>query len=126
MVVGNNRGSRDHKPTEFRLNGRIKASLKLRFFISKGGNDKLGEIKPCAHEGRGEIKFKSNVQNPKLVFQVSWTANCWEYVRISDLKIDFPYQILSFNVPKLPSFQQVAPKPVSLLAFNSTAQTQLL
>jgi len=126
LVVGNNRGSRDHKPTEFKLNGRIKAILKLRFFISRAGNDKLGEIKPRAHECRGEIKFKSNVQTPKLVFQVSWTANCWEYMKISHLEIDFPYQVLLFNVPKLPSFQQVAPKAVSLLALNSTAQMQLL
>lgn len=126
MVVGNNRGSRDHKPTEFKLSRRIKASLKLRFFISKGGNDKLQKIKPCAHECREEIKFKSNVQNPKLVFQVSWTANCWEYVSITNLKIDFPYQVLSFNVPKLPSFHQVTSKPVSPPALNSPVQMQLL
>lgn len=84
------------------------------------------EINPRAHERRGEIKFKSNVQNSKLVFQASCTANCWEYIRISDLKIDFPYQVLSFIVPKLPSFQQVTPNPVALLVLNLPAQMQLL
>lgn len=58
----------------------------------KKRNYKLGGIKPYAQKLSREIKFKLNVQNPKLIFQVISSANCWEY--ISELKIDFPYQEL--------------------------------
>lgn len=75
-----------------KLYRRIKESLKLKLLISKRRNYKLGGIKPYAHKHSREIKFKLNVQNPKFISQVSSSVNCWEY--ISELKIDFSYQVL--------------------------------
>lgn len=77
----------------------------------------------CTQTQRNQISLK--VQISKHVFQIGWKASRWECFRMNDDKIDFSYQFLPLNHPKLPSFQEVTPKPVALADHISATQVQL-